>query len=153
MPAIALTDHGVMYGSLELIKVCQAKGIKPIVGNEMYVINGDIEKQERRPRFHQVVLAKNAQGYKNLVKLTTLSHLKGYQGKGLFARPCINKELLTHYRDGLIITSACLGVKYPKQSYKINWIMPDKWRSGIKNGLGMITIWNYKTMVLLKTVS
>jgi len=114
MPAIALTDHGVMYGSLELIKVCQAKGIKPIVGNEMYVINGDIEKQERRPRFHQVVLAKNAQGYKNLVKLTTLSHLKGYQGKGLFARPCINKELLTHYRDGLIITSACLGGEVPQ---------------------------------------
>ncbi|NJP11572.1 MAG: DNA polymerase III subunit alpha [Leptolyngbyaceae cyanobacterium RU_5_1] len=114
MPAIALTDHGVMYGAIELLKVCKAKGIKPIVGNEMYVINGDITKQERRPRYHQVVLAKNRQGYKNLVKLTTLSNLKGYQGKGIFARPCINKDLLEQYHDGLIVTSACLGGEVPQ---------------------------------------
>src|SRR5919202_3666357 len=74
MPSIALTDHGVMYGAIELMKVCKAKGVKPIIGNEMYVINGDYTKQERRPRYHQVVLAKNKQGYKNLVKLTTVSH-------------------------------------------------------------------------------
>ncbi|MDX2097377.1 MAG: DNA polymerase III subunit alpha [Leptolyngbyaceae cyanobacterium bins.59] len=114
MPAIALTDHGVMYGAIELLKVCKGKGIKPIIGNEMYVINGDIEKQERRPRYHQVVLAKNKQGYKNLVKLTTLSHLKGVQGKGIFSRPCINKDLLTQYREGLIVTSACLGGEVPQ---------------------------------------
>jgi DNA polymerase III subunit alpha len=68
MPAIALTDHGVMYGAIELLKVCKAKGnaVKPIIGNEMYVINGDITKQERRPRYHQIVLAKNTLGYKNL---------------------------------------------------------------------------------------
>jgi len=114
MPAIALTDHGVMYGSISLLKNCKDKGIKPIIGNEMYVINGDIEKQERRPRYHQVVLAKNTQGYKHLVKLTTLSHLKGRQGKGIFSRPCINKELLTQYREGLIVTSACLGGEVPQ---------------------------------------
>ena len=114
MPAIALTDHGVMYGAIELLKVCKAKGVKPIIGNEMYVINGDITKQERRPRYHQVVLAKNTQGYKNLVKLTTLSHLQGVQGKGIFSRPCINKDLLEQYREGLIVTSACLGGEIPQ---------------------------------------
>lgn len=114
MPAIALTDHGVMYGAIELIKTCKGKNIKPIIGNEMYVINGDIEEKKRCRRFHQVVLAKNTQGYKNLVKLTTISHLKGVQGNGIFSRPCINKELLTQYHEGLIVTSACLGGEIPQ---------------------------------------
>jgi DNA polymerase-3 subunit alpha len=114
MPAIALTDHGVMYGAIELIKVCRSRHIKPIIGNEMYVINGDIEektreKRKRYQRFHQVVLAKNTQGYKNLVKLTTISHLKGFH-----IRPCINKELLKQYHEGLIVTSACLGGEVPQ---------------------------------------
>ena len=114
MPAIALTDHGVMYGAIELLKTCKKAGIKPIIGNEMYVINGDITKQERRPRYHQVVLAKNTQGYKNLVKLTTKSHLDGVQGRGIFSRPCINKELLEEHHEGLIVTSACLGGEVPQ---------------------------------------
>jgi DNA polymerase III subunit alpha len=59
MEAIALTDHGVMYGAIELIKTCRGKGIKPIIGNEMYVINGDITKQEKKRKYHQIVLAKN----------------------------------------------------------------------------------------------
>ncbi|MDJ0617613.1 MAG: DNA polymerase III subunit alpha [Calothrix sp. MO_192.B10] len=112
--AIALTDHGVMYGAIELIKICRNKNVKAIIGNEMYIINGDITKQERRPRYHQVVLAKNTQGYKNLVKLTTTSHLKGVQGKGIFSRPCINKELLQEYHENLIVTSACLGGEIPQ---------------------------------------
>lgn len=114
MKAIALTDHGVMYGAIELIKTCRSKNVKPIIGNEMYVINGDIEKKERRSRYHQVVLAKNTKGYKNLVKLTSISHLKGVQGKGIFSRPCINKELLAQYHEGLIVTSACLGGEIPQ---------------------------------------
>ncbi|MGI2902329.1 DNA polymerase III subunit alpha [Tolypothrix sp. VBCCA 56010] len=114
MKAIALTDHGVMYGAIELIKICRSRNIKPIIGNEMYIINGDIQKQERRPRYHQVVLAKNTKGYKNLVKLTTISHLKGVQGKGIFSRPCINKDLLQEYHEGLIVTSACLGGEIPQ---------------------------------------
>jgi len=115
MPAIALTDHGVMYGAVELLKVCKNNGnVKPIIGNEMYLINGDITKQERRPRYHQVVLAKNTQGYKNLVKLTTISHLQGVQGKGIFSRPCISKDLLEQYKEGLIVTSACLGGEIPQ---------------------------------------
>jgi len=118
MPAIALTDHGVMYGAVELLKVCRGKQIKPIIGNEMYVINGDIEINKRHRRFHQVVLAKNNQGYKNLVKLTTISNLKGIQGSGIFARPCINKELLAQYKEGLIVTSACLGGEVPQAILK-----------------------------------
>ncbi|MDY7012298.1 MAG: DNA polymerase III subunit alpha, partial [Cyanobacteriota bacterium] len=115
MPAIALTDHGVMYGAIELIKTCRKHNIKPIIGNEMYVIHGDIEVKHRRIRkYHQVVLAKNTKGYKNLVKLTSISHLDGFQGKGIFARPCINKELLAQYCEGLIVTSACLGGEVPQ---------------------------------------
>jgi DNA polymerase III subunit alpha len=114
MKAIALTDHGVMYGAVELIKICRGKTIKPIIGNEMYIINGDITKQERRPKYHQVVLAKNTKGYKNLVKLTSISHLEGVQGKGIFSRPCINKELLQKYHEDLIVTSACLGGEIPQ---------------------------------------
>jgi DNA polymerase-3 subunit alpha len=119
MPAIALTDHGVMYGAIELLKVCRGKSIKPIIGNEMYVINGDIEDKTKRYRkYHQVVLAKNTQGYKNLVKLTTISNLKGIQGKGIFSRPCVNKELLRQYHEGLIVTSACLGGEVPQAILK-----------------------------------
>ena len=115
MPAIALTDHGVMYGVIELIKLCRNKGIKPIIGNEMYVINADdIQTKGRYRKYHQVVLAKNTQGYKNLVKLTTESHLRGVQGRGIFARPCINKHLLAQYSEGLIVTSACLGGEVPQ---------------------------------------
>ena len=114
MPAIALTDHGVMYGAVGLLKACKGKDVKPIIGNEMYIINGDITLQERRPRYHQVVLAKNTQGYRNLVKLTTISSLQGVQGKGIFSRPCINKDLLEQYHEGLIVTSACLGGEVPQ---------------------------------------
>jgi DNA polymerase III subunit alpha len=114
MEAIALTDHGVMYGAIELIKTCRNKGIKPIIGNEMYLLNGDYTKQEKKRKYHQVVLAKNTIGYKNLVKLTSISHLKGFQGKGIFARPCINKEVLAQYKEGLIVTSGCLAGEVPQ---------------------------------------
>ena len=116
MPALALTDHGVMYGAIELFKLCKAEGIKPIIGNEMYVINGSIfdpqPKKERR--YHLVVLAKNKIGYKNLVKLTTISHLQGTRGRGIFSRPCIDKHLLSKYSEGLIISTACLGGEIPQ---------------------------------------
>ena len=116
MPALALTDHGVMYGAIELLKLCTKAGIKPIIGNEMYVINGSIEdpqpKKERR--YHLVVLAKNAVGYRNLVKLTSISHLRGMRGRGIFARACIDKQLLQQYSEGLIVATACLGGEIPQ---------------------------------------
>ena len=120
MPALALTDHGVMYGAIELLKLCAKAGIKPIIGNEMYVINGSIEdpapKKERR--YHLVVLAKNAVGYRNLVKLTSISHLRGMRGRGIFARACIDKQLLRQYSEGLIVATACLGGEIPQAILK-----------------------------------
>ncbi len=116
MPALALTDHGVMYGAIELLKLCTKAGIKPIIGNEMYVINGSIEqpwvKGERR--YHLVVLARNATGYRNLVKLTSISHLRGMRGRGIFSRACIDKALLRQYSEGLIVATACLGGEIPQ---------------------------------------
>ena len=111
MPAIALTDHGVMYGAIELLKLCQGSDLKPIIGNEMYVINGSIDdpQPKKEKRYHLVVLAKNATGYRNLVKLTSISHLRGMRGRGIFSRACIDKELLKQHSEGLIISTACLG--------------------------------------------
>jgi len=116
MPALALTDHGVMYGAIELLKLCRQAGIKPIIGNEMYIINGSITapQQKRERRYHLVVLAKNDQGYRNLVKLTSISHLQGMRGRGIFSRPCIDKELLEKHKEGLIISTACLGGEIPQ---------------------------------------
>ena len=116
MPALALTDHGVMYGAIELLKCCKKAGIKPIIGNEMYVINGSLSdpqpKKERR--YHLVLLAKNTTGYKNLVKLTSIAHLKGMRGRGIFARACIDKQLLQQHSEGLIAATACLGGEGPQ---------------------------------------
>ncbi len=121
MPAVALTDHGVMYGAIELLKLCSKAGIKPIIGNEMYVINGSLDdpnppKKERR--YHLVVLAKNAVGYRNLVKLTSISHLRGMRGRGIFSRACIDKQLLRQYSEGLIVATACLGGEIPQAILK-----------------------------------
>ena len=116
MPALALTDHGVMYGAIELLKLCRREGIKPIIGNEMYIMNGSITtpQQKRERRYHLVVLAKNNQGYRNLVKLTSISHLQGMRGRGIFSRPCIDKDLLKKHKEGLIIATACLGGEIPQ---------------------------------------
>ncbi len=118
--ALALTDHGVMYGAIELLKLCRDAGIKPIIGNEMYIINGSIDdpqpKKERR--YHLVALAKNDVGYRNLVKLTSISHLRGMRGRGIFSRACIDKELLKAHSEGLIISTACLGGEIPQAILK-----------------------------------
>ncbi|MEM9246111.1 MAG: DNA polymerase III subunit alpha, partial [Cyanobacteria bacterium P01_F01_bin.153] len=119
MPAIALTDHGVMYGAIELLKTTKGTNVKPIIGNEMYIVNGVLDDTKENPRkrlrkYHQVVLAKNKVGYQNLVKLTTVSHLDGVRGSGIFSRPCIDKKLLSENSEGLIVTSACLGGEIPQ---------------------------------------
>ena len=100
MESIALTDHGVMYGVLDLVKKCKEKGIKPIIGNEMYVINGSIDdpQPKKEKRYHLVVLAKNYTGYKNLVKLTTISHLNGMS--------CLVYRLFTSFRSAFRILVA-----------------------------------------------
>ena len=112
MDSVALTDHGVMYGAVEFYKKAKAKGIKPIIGCEVYVA---FEKlTDKRPnidskRNHLILLAKNEQGYKNLVKLVTIAHLEGF-----YYKPRIDEEILEKYAEGLIGLSACMQGKIPR---------------------------------------
>jgi len=111
MPALALTDHGAMYGTIEFYqKSLQAK-IKPIIGCEMYVApNGYKNKGEKNEKpYHLVLLAKNNQGYKNLVKLVTIAHLEGF-----YKKPRIDDNLLKKYSNGLIALSGCAQGKIPR---------------------------------------
>ena len=85
MPAVAITDHGNMFGVFEFVAEASKQGIKPIVGCEFYVVEDHTKKQftkeEKDIRYHQLLLAKNAQGYKNLVKLCSLGYMEGLYGK------------------------------------------------------------------------
>ncbi len=107
MNAIGLTDHGNMYGAIEFYKTCKSNGIKPIIGVEAYVTPGS--RHDKRPgidttRYHLTLLAKNATGYKNLVRLVTLSQLEGY-----YYKPRMDKEILRKYSEGVICLSGCFG--------------------------------------------
>jgi len=112
MPAVALTDHGVMYGVVEFYQAARKAGIKPIVGLEAYIAPHGLQnkraKIDERP-FHIILLAKNNQGYKNLIKLTTQAHLKGF-----YYKPRIDLELLKKYSAGLIALTSCLQGLVPK---------------------------------------
>ena len=106
MPACAITDHGVMYGAIDFYKRAKQNNVKPILGCEFYVHTGDITEKDpnNNPNFHLVLLAKNLQGYKNLIKLVSIAHLEGF-----YYKPRINHELIEKYSEGLICLSACLG--------------------------------------------
>jgi DNA polymerase-3 subunit alpha len=112
MPAVALTDHGVMYNAIEFYQRAQAAGVKPILGCEVYVAPGSrLERQPRRDNyFHMVLLARDMTGYKNLVKLVSKGFLEGF-----YYKPRVDKELLAQHAEGLIATSACLGGEIPAQ--------------------------------------
>ena len=104
--AIAITDHGNMYGAVHFYNECRKKGIKPIIGLEAYVAKKSRFDKQIKPgtdQFHLTILAQNTQGYKNLLKLTSFSHLEGFSYK-----PRIDIELLEKYSDNLIITSGCM---------------------------------------------
>ncbi|HKQ38853.1 MAG TPA: DNA polymerase III subunit alpha [Verrucomicrobiae bacterium] len=112
-PALALTDHGVMYGAIDFYQTAVKKGVKPIIGCEVYVAPGSrFEKKNtaggRDVYHHLVLLAKNETGYKNLIKLATDAHLKGY-----YYKPRIDKEILAECREGLIALSGCLASEIP----------------------------------------
>ena len=113
MPAMALTDHGVMYGLIEFYQKAMKAGIKPILGVEAYVAqNGHKNKRpgvDIRP-YHILLLAKNNEGYKNLIKLTTIAHLEGY-----YYKPRVDDELLKKYGNGIIAGTACLQGEIPRQ--------------------------------------
>lgn len=104
-PALAITDHGVMYGAVEFYKKAKKAGIKPIIGVEAYVArNGHLNKRpkiDEKP-YHLILLAKDLTGYKNLVKLTTIAHLEGF-----YYKPRIDFDLLKKYHQGLICSTAC----------------------------------------------
>ena len=106
MPAVALTDHGVMYGDMELYELCEGSEIKPILGCEFYVHNGDISERDKNnnPCYHLVLIAKNKAGYANLIKLTSIAWVDGF-----YMHPRINWELIEKHHEGLICCSACLG--------------------------------------------
>lgn len=107
MRAMAITDHGVLYGALKFYNYAQQIGIKPIIGCEAYVAkrkHTDREVEQDADQNHLILLAKNNLGYKNLIKLITLSHLEGF-----YYKPRIDLELLEKYREGLICLSGCLN--------------------------------------------
>ena len=121
MPALAISDHGNMFGVFEFVaeahKHKDANGnlkVKPIVGCEFYVSETRLQKtytkDQKDKRFHQILLAKNEQGYKNLIKLTSLGFIEGMYGK----YPRIDKELIKKYHEGLIATTCCLGAAVPQ---------------------------------------
>lgn len=112
MKAVALTDHGVMYGAIEFYKKCKEGGIKPIVGVEIYIAPRGME--DRTPKLdtsphHLILLAKSNLGYKNLMKLVTLAHIKGY-----YYKPRIDKKTLKKYSKDLIALTACLQGEIPR---------------------------------------
>ena len=105
MEALALTDHGTLYGAVEFFQKAKKADIKPIIGCEMYVASGNIADKNPGPnnkRFHLTILVKNKTGYKNLVRLITKAHLEGF-----YYKPRVDKNLLKQHADGLICLSGC----------------------------------------------
>jgi DNA polymerase-3 subunit alpha len=109
MNALALTDHGGMYGSIEFYKRATQAGVKPIIGLESYLAPSLEEKTGRYDYNHLLLLAKNRVGYHNLLKLTTIAHTRGYH-----YRPRVDKKVLEEHAEGLIVTSGCLSGEIPE---------------------------------------
>jgi len=111
MDAVALTDHGNIYGAVEFYKEAKKRGIKPIIGAEIYLAYEDMKLKRPRiddQRYHLLLLVKSKEGYKNLVKLITRSHLEGF-----YYKPRVDESLLEKHSEGLICLSACLAGKIP----------------------------------------
>ena len=116
MPAVALTDHGNMFGAFNFVAEANKYNVKPIVGCEFYLVEDrhkksfSKEKGEKDKRFHQLLLAKDQAGYHNLSKLCSMSFIEGVYSKF----PRIDRELLERYHEGLIATSCCIGAEIPQ---------------------------------------
>lgn len=112
MDSLALTDHGVLYGAVEFFIKAKAKGIKPIIGCEMYVAPGGLQNKNNtaidKTRNHLILLVRNEIGYKNLMKLISIAHLEGF-----YYKPRIDRETLKKYSDGLVALSACAEGEIP----------------------------------------
>ncbi|NLK50210.1 MAG: DNA polymerase III subunit alpha, partial [Candidatus Cloacimonetes bacterium] len=105
MPAVAITDHGNLFGVIDFYKAAKKVGIKPIIGIEAYIINGELglEQSKADIRHHLVLLAKNDTGYRNLLKLSSASYTEGF-----YYKPRISKTLLQQHHEGLVCLSACV---------------------------------------------
>ena len=125
MPAVAISDHGNMFGVFEFVKQAYnhknedgSLKVKPIVGCEFYITENrhkkQFSKEDKDPRYHQILLAKNETGYKNLVKLTSIGYIEGMYSK----YPRIDKELIHKYHEGIIATTCCLGALVPQTILK-----------------------------------
>jgi len=114
MDAIAITDHGNMFGVFEFVAEAHKKNIKPIIGCEFYIVEDRHQKQftqgKKDKRFHQLLLAKDEEGYKNLTKLCSIGFVEGMYSKW----PRIDKEILLKYHKGLIATTCCIGAEIPQ---------------------------------------
>jgi DNA polymerase-3 subunit alpha len=111
-PALAITDHGALYGAVKFYTAARAAGVKPIIGCEMYMApRSRLDKEGRADRDpnHLILLARNETGYRNLIQLVSKSHLEGY-----YYKPRIDRELLGAHADGLICLSACIGGELPQ---------------------------------------
>ena len=111
MPAIAITDHGNMFGAVQFYKKVSKEGIKPIIGLETYVAPGsrkDKQKSDTGTAYHLILLAKNRTGFVNLMKLTSIGYLEGF-----YYKPRIDKEVLEKYKEGLICLSSCIKGEVP----------------------------------------
>ncbi|MBI4812122.1 DNA polymerase III subunit alpha [Candidatus Falkowbacteria bacterium] len=109
--AVAITDHGVMYGAVEFYQKCKKAGIKPIIGVEAYLApESRLDKNTKsdEKHYHLLLLAKNLEGYKNLIKLTTIAHLEGF-----YYKPRIDWEVLQKHGKGLIASTACVSGEIP----------------------------------------
>ncbi len=112
MTALAITDHGNMYGAVDFYKACKKHGIKPIIGCEVYVAprtRYDREGALDKDYNHLILLCENEEGYKNLIKLVSLSYTEGY-----YYKPRVDRDLLQKYHGGLICLSACLAGEVPQ---------------------------------------
>ena len=118
MPAVAITDHGNMYGVPEFFKVANDKSnknpdgsyiVKPIVGCEVYVTRHFDHKEKKKGYYHLILLAKNYEGYKNLMKIVSISHIEGF-----YYKPRVSHEVIEKYHDNLICSSACLAGEIAK---------------------------------------
>ncbi|WP_116106615.1 DNA polymerase III subunit alpha [Lewinella sp. IMCC34191] len=113
---VALTDHGNMFGAFKFVAEADKRGLKPMIGCEFYLVEDRHVKAfsrargEKDVRYHQLMLAKNKQGYQNLAKLCSLGYIEGLYGK----YPRIDKELLQQYSEGVIATSCCIGAEIPQ---------------------------------------
>jgi DNA polymerase-3 subunit alpha len=112
----ALTDHGNMFGAFKFVAEAERNGIKPIIGCEFYLVKDRHRKEfsrakgEKDKRFHQLLLAKNRQGYENLCKLCSIGFIEGLYSK----YPRIDKDILSQHHEGLIATSCCIGAEIPQ---------------------------------------